>query len=129
MSVLIIVVVAMMTLVATFGYGHSVGVDSERLSQSRAVQDARDERDSVVSALAERDQELAVEQARVAQVRTETVIKWEVIYRDRIKDPDMRKCVIDSGLLDLYDAANGVSATVGGSDGTQRPATGDQRKP
>ena len=37
------------------------------------------------------------------------VIEKEVIYRDRIKNPDTSKCVADSGLLDLYNSAYGLS--------------------
>ena len=57
--------------------------------------------------LATRDLQLAEEQQKKAQIRTVKVIEKEVIYRDRIKNPDTAKCVADSGLLQLIDAANG----------------------
>ena len=60
------------------------------------------------SQLATRDLQLAEEQKKKAQVRTVKVIEKEVIYRDRIKNPDTAKCIIDSGVLQLIDAANGV---------------------
>ena len=59
--------------------------------------------------LATRDLQLAEEQQKKAQVRTVKVIEKEVIYRDRIKNPDTAKCVADSGLLDLINAAYGMS--------------------
>ena len=59
--------------------------------------------------LATRDLQLAEEQAKKAQVRTVKVIEKEVIYRDRIKNPDTAKCVADSGLLYLINAAYGLS--------------------
>ena len=59
--------------------------------------------------LATRDLQLAEEQAKKEQVRTVKVIEKEVIYRDRIKNPDTAKCVVDSGLLDLINAAYGLS--------------------
>jgi len=58
--------------------------------------------------LATRDLQLAEEQQKKAQVRTIKVIEKEVIYRDRIKNPDTAKCVADSGMLELIDAAHGI---------------------
>jgi len=60
--------------------------------------------------LATRDLQLTEEQQKKAQVRTIKVIEKEVIYRDRIKNPDTAKCIIDSGLLQLIDAANGFDS-------------------
>ena len=59
--------------------------------------------------LATRDLQLAEEQQKKAQIRTVKVIEKEVVYRDRIKNPDTAKCVADSGLLDLINAAHGLS--------------------
>lgn len=60
--------------------------------------------------LATRDLQLAEEQQKKAQVRTIKVIEKEVIYRDRIKNPDTAKCVADSGLFELYNSAHGLSS-------------------
>ena len=60
--------------------------------------------------LATRDLQLAEEQQKKAQIRTVKVIEKEVIYRDRIKNPDASRCVADSGLLELIDAANGIDS-------------------
>lgn len=59
--------------------------------------------------LATRDLQLAEEQQKKAQIRTVKVIEKEVIYSDHIKNPDAAKCVADSGLLDLINAAYGLS--------------------
>lgn len=59
--------------------------------------------------LATRDLQLAEEQQKKEQVRTIKVIEKEVIYRDRIKNPDTAKCVADSGLFELYNSAHGLS--------------------
>ena len=61
--------------------------------------------------LATRDLQLAEEQQKKAQVRTVKVIEKEVIYREKIEDADTAKCVIDSGVLQLIDAANGFDST------------------
>ena len=58
--------------------------------------------------LATRDLQLAEEQQKKAQIRTVKVIEKEVIYRDSIKNPDTAKCILDSGVLQLIDSANGV---------------------
>ena len=58
--------------------------------------------------LATRDLQLAEEQQKKAQVRTVKVIEKEVIYRERIKNPDTARCVADSGLFDLFNAAYGL---------------------
>lgn len=60
--------------------------------------------------LATRDLQLAEEQQKKAKTRTIKVIEKEVIYRDRIKNPNTAKCVIDSGLLDLINTAYGMSS-------------------
>jgi len=59
--------------------------------------------------LATRDLQLAEEQQKKDQVRTIKVIEKEVIYRDRIKNPDTAKRIADSGLLDIYNSAYGLS--------------------
>ena len=60
--------------------------------------------------LATRDLQLAEEQSKKAQDRTVKVIKKEVIYRDSIKNPDTANCIINSGVLQLIDAANGFDS-------------------
>ena len=101
-----------------FGYGHHVAyveakADAQELELSRAddANNAWAERFTLQAQLATRDQQLAASQAESAQKRTEIVIKREVIYRDKIKDVDVRDCVANSGLLELYDATIGLSDT------------------
>jgi len=88
-------------------------VVAQRLELSRAgeANQAWAERFTLQSQLATRDHQLADSQAEAAQKRTETIIKREVIYRDRIKDVAVRDCVANSGLLDIYDATIGLSDT------------------
>lgn len=62
------------------------------------------------------DAALAEKQALILQGVAVETIKYKVVYRDRIQDPVVARCVADSGLLDLYRAAHGF--TVGGG----RPA-------
>ena len=61
--------------------------------------------------LATRDLQLAKEQQKKAQVRTIKVIEKEVVYREKIEDADTVNCIIDSGVLQLIDAANGVESS------------------
>ena len=113
--------IAICALVAAFivgyGYGHHVAsveakADAQELELSRAgdTNKAWAERFTLQAQLATRDQQLADSQAQAAQKRTDTIIKKEVIYRDKIKTVAVRDCVADSGLLDLYDATLGLSS-------------------
>ena len=84
--------------------------DAERkLSEAATANQAWAERFTLQAQLATRDQQLADAQQAASEARTETIIKREVIYRDKIKTVAVRDCVADSGLLDLYDATLGLS--------------------
>ena len=61
--------------------------------------------------LATRDLQLAEEQQKKARVRTVKVVEKEVVYREKIKDADVADAIINSGVLQLIDAANGVDST------------------
>ena len=99
--------------------------DERKMAEAATVNQAWAERFALQAQLATRDQQLAESQAQAAQKRTETIIKREVIYRDKIKTVAVRDCVRDSGLLQLYDAALGLSNTAGGSDDHASAADGD----
>ena len=86
--------------------------DAERkLSEAATANQAWAERFTLQAQLATRDQQLADAQQAASEARTETIIKREVIYRDKIKDVAVRDCVANSGLLDLYDATLGLSGS------------------
>ena len=99
-----------------YGYGHHVAsaeakANTQALELSRAgeANKAWADRFTLQAQLATRDQQLAASQAQAAQKRTVVVVQKEIIYRDKIKDVAVRDCVANSGLLDLYDAALGLS--------------------
>lgn len=71
------------------------------------------------------DQALAEKQAVILQGVAVETIKYKVVYRDRIQDPDIARGVARSGLLDLYRAAHGF--TVDSSRPTD--ATGAATRP
>ena len=100
---------SMLTAWSWWLYEHGRSV--ERGEQAQRANLAWAERFTLQAQLATRDQQLADSQAQAAQKRTETIIKREVIYRDKIKTVAVRDCVADSGLLDLYDATLGLSDT------------------
>ena len=99
-------------IIGSFWYGHSTGVSSERLKQSESLNAAHEQRDKLQIKLDQSDQALVAEQSKKQQFRVETVIKKEVVYRDRIKNIAVHDCVRDSGLLELYDAALGMSDSI-----------------
>ena len=79
------------------------------LKRTQDANQAWAERFALQGQLATLDQQLAQSQLAAKNARTETIIKREVIYRDRIKTPAVRDCVANSGLLDYYDATLGLS--------------------
>ena len=109
---------AIVLVMIGFGYGHHVAsveattkAQELALDQAAAANHAWAERFTLQAQLATRDQQLADSQAEAAQKRTETIIKREVIYRDKIKTVAVRDCVANSGLLDVYDATLGLSGS------------------
>lgn len=111
-------VAAVALFLAGVGYGYHTR-DVSAVSEARALelkraQDANQawaERFALQGQLATRDLQLAQSQQDAKNARTETVIKREVIYRDRIKTPAVRDCVANSGLLDYIDSAYGLPDT------------------
>ena len=109
-------VAAVALFMAGVGYGYHTR-DVSAVSEAQALelkrtQDANQawaERFALQGQLATIDQQLAQAQLAAKNARTETIIKREVIYRDRIKNVAVRDCVADSGLLDIYDATLGLS--------------------
>jgi hypothetical protein len=99
-------------VIGSFWYGRSTGVSSERLKQAETLNIAHEQRNELQTKLDKSDQALTAEQSKKQQVRIETVIKKEVIYRDRIKNIAVHDCVRDSGVLELYDAALGMSDSI-----------------
>lgn len=83
--------------------------DERKLTDAATANSAWAERFTLQAQLATRDQQLADSQAEAAQKRTVVVVQKEVIYRDKVKDPVVRDCVANSGLLDVYDATLGLS--------------------
>ncbi|MNJ48174.1 hypothetical protein D3C77_433610 [compost metagenome] len=59
------------------------------------------------------DQALAEKQALILQGVAVETIKYKVVYRDRIQNPAAARCVVDSGLLELYRSAYGFTVSGG----------------
>ena len=96
------------SLYAAYQHGRSTATSEIESEQAKQHNKQWSELFALQGQLATRDLQLAEEQQRKAQVRTVKVIEKEVIYRDRIKNPDTAKCVADSGLFELYNSAHGV---------------------
>lgn len=94
-------------------YLHGRSTATSEIESEQAKQHNRQWADlfALQGQLATRDLQLAEEQQKKAQVRTVKVIEKEVVYREKIEDADTVNCVIDSGVLQLIDAANGVEST------------------
>ena len=97
------------SLYAAYLHGRSTATTEIESEQAKQHNKQWGELFALQGQLATRDLQLAEEQQKKAQIRTVKVIEKEVIYRDRIKNPDTAKCVADSGLFDLYNSAHGLS--------------------
>lgn len=102
---------AALALLAAYGaWCYHSGATSVRAEAAEQAVEAWGDRAALAGKLSVADQQLATAQALIMQGVAVEVTKREVIYRDRIKDPATAKCVADSGLLQLIDAANGIDS-------------------
>lgn len=98
------------SLYVAYLHGRSTATAEIEYEQARQHNKQWSELFALQGQLATRDLQLAEEQQKKAQIRTVKVIEKEVIYRDRIKNPDTAKCIADSGLFELYNSAYGLSS-------------------
>ncbi len=98
-------------LYAAYLHGRSTATSEIESEQAKQHNKQWSELFALQGQLATRDLQLAEEQQKKAQARTVKVIEKEVVYREKIEDADTAKCIIDSGVLQLIDAANGVEST------------------
>lgn len=105
---LVVVAVIALTTMWTYDQGYESGRNAVELDTARQANKAWAQRFTLESQLATRDAQLAEAQQAASAVRTETITKREVIYRDRIKVRTVRDCVADSGLFELYNSTLGV---------------------
>lgn len=99
---------ATLALLAAYGaWCYRAGASSVRADAAEQAVEAWGERAALAGKLSAADQQLATAQALIMQGVAIEVTKREAIYRDRIKEPATAKCIADSGLLELIDAANG----------------------
>lgn len=103
---------AVLALLAAYGaWCYHSGAASVRADEAEQAVEAWRERAALAGRLSAADQRLATAQALIMQGVAVEVTKREVIYRERIKDPVVHRCVSDSGLLELIDTANGFDST------------------
>lgn len=102
---------ATLALLAAYGaWCYHSGAASVRADAAEQAVEAWGERAALAGRLSVADQQLATAQALIMRGVAVEVTKREVIYRDRIKDPAVRGCIGQSGLLELIDAANGIDS-------------------
>lgn len=102
---------AALALLAAYGaWCYHAGAASVRADAAEQAVEAWVERAALAGRLSDADQRLATAQALIMQGVSVEVTKREVIYRDRIKDPAVAKCVVGSGLLELIDSSHGFDS-------------------
>ena len=99
------------SLYGAYLHGRSTATSEIESEQAKQHNKQWSELFALQGQLVTRDLQLAEEQQKREQVRTVKVVEKEVIYREKIEDADTARCVIDSGVLQLIDAANGVDST------------------
>lgn len=88
--------------------GYWLGVqhtDARYIAEQLKLRNKQDELTQIVK---DRDLKLAELQQAAETKRNDEVVKYKVVYEDRIKTVTVYQCVADSGLLDLYDVSHGV---------------------
>mgnify|MGYP000028179775 CR=1 FL=1 len=98
------------SLYGAYLHGRSTATAEIESEQAKQHNERWGELFALQGQLATRDLQLTEEQQKKAQIRTVKVIEKEVIYRDRIKDPAVAKCVVGSGLLELIDSSHGFDS-------------------
>lgn len=100
---------ATLALLAAYGaWCYRAGASSVRADAAEQAVEAWGERAALAGKLSAADRKLATTQALIMQGVAIEVTKREVIYRERIKDSVVHRCVADSGLLELIDASHGI---------------------
>ena len=102
-------IIAAVILLVVGVTGFITGVHHDQFKQLKVQQKLVVDRDKLQVSLTHKDQQIQQLQAAAAAKQDKIIYQKEVVYRDKIKEPDVRQCVINSGLLGLYDAT--VSAT------------------
>ena len=97
-------ILAVVVLVIMFFFGFASGVSHVETKDLKAQQKQVVIKDKLATKITNQDQQIVADDAKKTAPQAKVIIQKEVVYRDRIKNPDVRKCVSDSGLLGLYDA-------------------------
>ena len=97
-------IVAVVVLVVMFFLGFAAGVSHVETKQMKTQQKQIVAKEKLATQITNQDQKIQAEADAKEVQQTKVIIQKEVVYRDRIKNPDVRKCVSDSGLLGLYDS-------------------------
>lgn len=92
-------------LAAVYLWGYHTGSSSAQADADRSAVVSWGERAVMAGKLADADQKLADAQAARADAQKRVMVKYVEVYRDKIKNPNVAKCVADSGLLDAYNAS------------------------
>ena len=96
-------------VILALAVGFFTGVHHDQFKQLKVQQKITVERDKLQTKINAKDVQIQQLQAAAAAKQDKIIYQKEVVYRDKIKNADVRQCVVNSGLLGLYDAT--VSAT------------------
>ena len=108
-------------IVSAYGWGYYSGRMAGDLRAVKASNAAWAERNVLTHRLQSADRELAEKKALIMRGVAIETIKYRDIYHEKIISvPDYSRCIVDSGLLDLYRASLGFTRATVGSNGPTR---------
>lgn len=84
-------------------HGKSSQADADKLAQLEGFHELTIKANKLQKDFAESDKKLQEMQA--AEANRKPVIKWRTQYLEKVSDPDVAKCIDDSGLREEYNAS------------------------
>lgn len=111
MNMLTGIVGTLVILTGVYTLGYSQGKTSVKVSDFKSYVEATQKRDTLQTQLNNADVSLLEAQRQRDAVRNKEVVKYVTVYRDRIKDPAVAECVLNSGLLDVYNSTIAMPTT------------------
>lgn len=102
------VLVLVALVLGAFFYGCHVTETAMKLEAAEAAVDTWAKTFTLNAQLATRDAQLAIEHDKFMSARDKRVKETGRKYADEVRKPDVADCLESSGLLEHYNAANGI---------------------
>ena len=101
---------ALAVIAGIYLFGYSEGEADANAKATADALELRDQRDALQVKLDTSDVALLEAKKERDDARAKEVVKYVTVYREKIKEPAIAQCINDSGLLQIYNSAIGVSS-------------------